>query len=101
MSTEKIKTAGIITTCIQIVVDDKTDTSIQKNKNFKPKNTTTRNIKAIHSEMENKINKANNLFRIYRYDFLEKLLHIAVNEDDKIDNKIKEIGASTKRICSN
>ena len=71
ISTEKIKTADIITTCIQIVVDDKTDTSIQKNKNFKPKNTTTRNIKAIHSEMENKINKANNLFRIYRYNFLE------------------------------
>ena len=71
MSTEKIKTADIITTCIQIVVDDKTDTSIQKNKHFKPKNTTTRNIKAIHSEMENKINKANNLFRIYRYNFLE------------------------------
>ena len=71
MSTEKIKTADIITTCIQIAVDDKTDTSIQKNKHFKPKNTTTRNIKAIHSEMENKINKANNLFRIYRYNFLE------------------------------
>ena len=74
---------------------------LKKTKNFKPKNTTTRNMKAVHSEMENKINKANNLFRIYRYNFLEKLLHIAVNEDDKIDNKIKEIGASTKRICSN
>ena len=37
ISTEKIKTADIITTCIQMVADDKTDTSIQKNKNFKPK----------------------------------------------------------------
>ena len=64
ISTEKIKTADIIATCIQIVLDDKTDTSIQKNKYFKPKNTTTRNIKANHSEMENEINKANDLFRI-------------------------------------
>ena len=51
--------------------------------------------------MENEINKTNNLFRIYRCNFLEKLLHIAVNEEDQIDNKIKEIGASTKRVCSN
>ena len=101
ISTEKIKTANIITTCIQIAVDHKTHTSVQKNNNFKPKNTTTRNIKAIHSEMENEINKANDLLRIYRYNFLKKLLHIAVNEEDQIDNKIKEIGASTKRLCSN
>ena len=100
ISTEKIKTANIITTCIQIVVDDKTHTSVQKNNSFKPKNTTTRNIKAIHSEMENEINKANDLLRIYRYNFLKKRLHIAVNEEDQIDNNIKEIGASTKRLCS-
>ena len=51
--------------------------------------------------MENEINKGNGLFRIYRYNFLEKLLQIVVNEEDQIDNKIKEIGASTKRVCSN
>ena len=32
---------------------------------------------------------------------MEKLLQIAVNEENQIDNKIKEIGASTKRVCSN
>ena len=51
--------------------------------------------------MENEINKANDLFRICRYNFLEKLLQMAVNEEDQIDNKIKEIGASTKRVCLN
>ena len=86
LSTEKIKTANIITLCIQVVVDDKTGTAIQKNKYFKPKNI-TKNIKAIHSEMKNEINKANDLFQIYMYNFLEKLLQIAVNEEDQIDNK--------------
>ena len=62
---------------------------------------TTKKIKSIHSEMENEINKGNYLFRICRYNFLEKLLQIVVNEEDQIDNKIKEIGASTKRVCSN
>ena len=90
ISTEKIKTANIISLCIQVVVDDKTGTSIQKNKNFKPKNI-TKNIKAIHSEMKNEINKANDLFQIYMYNFLEKLLQIAVNEEDQIDNKIKKL----------
>ena len=33
-STEKIKTADIIAACIEIVVDDKTDNSIQQSKNF-------------------------------------------------------------------
>ena len=51
--------------------------------------------------MENEINKANDLFRIYRYNFLVKLLHIAVNEEDQIDNETKETGASIKRVCSN
>ena len=45
-----------------------------------------------------KINEANNLFKIYTYNFL---LHIAVNEEDQIDNKIKENGFSTKHIWSN
>ena len=90
ISTEKIKTADIITTCIQMVADDKTD-----------KNITTKNVKAIHSEMENEINKANDLFRIYRYNFLEKLLQVAANEENQINNKIKEIGAPTKRVCLN
>ena len=51
--------------------------------------------------MENEIDKANDLFQIYRYNFFEKLFQIAVNEEDQIDNKIKEIGASAKRVCSN
>ena len=51
--------------------------------------------------MENEISKANDLFRIYRHNFLEKLLQIAVNEENQIDNKEKEIDASTKRVCSN
>ena len=42
--------------------------------------------------MENEINKSNDLFRIYRYNFLEKLLPIAVNEEHQIDHKIKETG---------
>ena len=41
--------------------------------------------------MGNEINKANDLFGFCRYNFLEKLLQIAVNEEDQIDHKIKEI----------
>ena len=41
--------------------------------------------------MKNEINKANDLFQIYMYNFLEKLLQIAVNEEDQIDNKIKKL----------
>ena len=57
-----------------------------------------KNIKAIHSKMENEINKANDLFRIYRYNFLEKPLQMAVNEEDQIDNK-NERNWSFNKTC--
>ena len=101
LSTEKIKTADIIAACIEIVVDDKTDNSIQQSKNFLPKITTTKNVKAIHSEIANEINKANDLFRINGYNFLEKLLQIAANEEDQIDHKIRETRVSKRCICLN
>ena len=48
--------------------------------------------------MENEINKANDLFRIYRYNFLEKPLQMAVNEEDQIDNK-NERNWSFNKTC--
>ena len=51
--------------------------------------------------MGNEINKANDLFGFCRYNFLEKLLQIAINEEDQIYHKRKEIGVSAKGIFSN
>ena len=70
LSTEKIKTADIIAACIEIVVDDKIDNSVQQSKNFSPKITTTKSVKAIHSKIANEFNRANDLFRFNRYKFL-------------------------------
>ena len=72
--------------------------TIQLKKKRKLSRKIQKNIKAIHSKMENEINKANDLFRIYRYNFLEKPLQMAVNEEDQIDNK-NERNWSFNKTC--
>ena len=51
--------------------------------------------------MHHEINKGNDSFRIYRYQFLKHMLNMAMNENDEVDKQMKLLSKSIKRICSN
>ena len=51
--------------------------------------------------MHHEINKGNDSFHIYRYQFLKHMLNMAMNENDEVDKKTKLLSKSIKRICSN
>ena len=96
----KSKTAAVITTCLQIIVDG--ESSIQSKTELKPTRCFEENIKDVHSRMRDEIQESDEHFRFYRFKFIEHLLHISTDElDDEIDRISKEMAKTTRRICTN
>lgn len=96
VTTTKMKSADVITTCIQVVLND--PNRLQEFVEFKPQRE-IQDIKQLHVQMENKINESNENFRIYRYRFVEKILALVKNENDSVETKLDAI-QTVMRICS-
>ena len=98
--TEKIRTADIITTGIQIVLENSSE-NVQKKKEMKPVRCTNDVIQSVHQQMFNEIEKANESFRMYRFKFLQHILHVLRMEKNEVSEKIKELSVTIHRVCSN
>lgn len=86
VSHEKTKTADIITTALQIAVDDQPKNNIQTKKELQPKRCRKEELTQIHEKMENHIANSNINFRKYRFNFVS-------------NNECKTIYQSLKKKC--
>ena len=96
VNVNKMKSADVITTCIQVTLND--PTCLQEYSEFKPARNDI-SLSDLHTRMEEKIKKGQHDFRIYRYRFIEKVLAMVRTENDSVESKRKDI-QSVNRICS-
>ena len=68
VNAEKTKTADIISICIQVAFKDQLN--LQKDRALMPKTVELTELKTIHEKMEAEIEKGNDNFRNYRWNFL-------------------------------
>ena len=88
------KTADVITTCLQIRLED------PLNLQFIPIIRSKDVTKVVHSKMESEISLADDNFRTYRFFFLANIYEIAKAENDTyVEKRVSELGSEFTKIC--
>ena len=86
----KSESADVITTCLQIQLDD--PINVQKFRSLKRKTSfSIEELPEIHAKMEQYIAKAEEDFRKLRFEFVVQCFEHVVKENDLIDLKISDM----------
>ena len=94
---QKYKSADIITSVLQISLCE----NFQKKSQYKPINLSLPASSVVQKQMEDIIEKSDNVFRLCRYNYLTLMIDAYMKKKDEVSERIQTLLLSKQRMCVN